>query len=100
MDKTIRIIKENKEDYQIYHNTYASAIQTSLVYAQDKGYSLNDDEIGTKIGTGPAKPKAGETNKITLTLYKDGKEQGKAFHIQVYNRGTSKNEYELNCYIM
>ena len=64
--------------------------QKTLVITYDK------DETFTKIGVGPRKPVEGETNKITITLFKDGKEQKKSLHIQVY--GMSK-KYELNCYI-
>lgn len=93
------IITENKNDYQIYHNSYSSAIQTALQFAEGRGYSFNDEEVGRRIGTGPIKPKSGQTNRISLTLYKDGKESTKGFHIQVYNMGTENNPYELNCYV-
>jgi hypothetical protein len=45
---------------------------------------------------GPRKPTEGETNRFSITLFKDGKEQRKMLHIQVY--GMNK-KYELNCYI-
>ena len=45
---------------------------------------------------GDKKPKDGVTNKFTITLFKDGKEQKKALQVQVYGMG---NKYELNTYI-
>ena len=82
--------------YEIYHKTYTSAINAALDYAESKGYEYDSEEVSSKIGFGPRKPAEGDTNRITITLYKDGKEQKKALHIQVY--GMEKS-YELNCYI-
>lgn len=56
--------------------------------------------MSDKVGMGPAKPQPGKTNKITIKLSKNGKEQKKALQIQVYNRGTKGNEFELNTYIL
>ena len=56
--------------------------------------------MATEIGSGPAKPKKGKTNKFNISLSKNGKEQKKALQIQVYNRGTNENEFELNMYIL
>lgn len=91
-----KAIKEGKHDYQVYHNTFSSAVQTAADYARNFGYELNDDEWFNKITTGPKKPNEGETNRYSLSLYKDGKEQRKMLHIQVYGM---KNKYELNAYI-
>ena len=91
-----KAINENLNRLDVYHNTFSSAVQTAGEYAKSKGYELNDDEWFNTIATGPKKPQEGETNRYTLTLYKDGKEQRKALHIQVYGM---KNKYELNTYI-
>jgi hypothetical protein len=91
-----RIVESKHSDYKVYHNTYSSAINAALDYAEKKGYEYDKDETFTKIGVGPRKPVEGKTNKVTITLFKDGKEQKKSLHIQVY--GMNK-EYELNCYI-
>ena len=45
---------------------------------------------------GPRKPDEGKTNRITISLKKNDKEQKKSLHIQVYGM---KEKYELNCYI-
>jgi len=69
-------------------------------YIAKKGYTTDPDEMFTKIGAGPRKPSEGKTNKYTLTLFKNGKEQRKAAHFQVYNRGNSiPLRMELNLYI-
>lgn len=91
-----KALSEGKFDYQIYHNTFASAVQTASEYATKLGYTINDDEWFTKIATGPKKPSEGETNRYSLSLYKDGKEQRKMLQIQVYGM---RNKYELNAYI-
>jgi hypothetical protein len=65
-----KALNEGLNDYPIYHKTFSSAVQTAAEYAKSKGY--------------------------TITLYKDGKEQKKSLHIQVYGM---KNTYELNVYI-
>lgn len=86
----------NESKYQTYHNSYTSAVDTALEYAEKQGYSYDKEETATKIGMGPKKPDDGKTNKFTITLYKDGKEQKKALQIQIYGMG---ERYELNTYI-
>lgn len=94
---TPKALKEEvKDDYQVYHNTYGSAIETALEYAEDRGYEYSHEEYFNKIASGPRKPSNGDTNKISMTLYKDGEEIKEMLHIQVYGMG---NKYELNCYI-
>jgi len=96
--KTNEEINEGKSDnsYEIYHKSYTSAINAALDYAEKKGYTYDKEEIANKIGAGPKKPSDGKTNRFTITLKKDDKEQKKALHIQVYGMG---EKYELNCYI-
>ena len=92
-----KLIEEGKYDYEIYHKTYTSAIKTALKYANIRGYEYDEDEVATRVGFGPRKPDAGNTNKFTITLYKDGKELRKTLQIQVY--GMESGNYELNTYI-
>ncbi len=92
-----RIIEEAKDEYQIYHRSYTSAVQEIENYAKKRGYELSEDEMFDSIGSGPRKPQEGVTNKFTLTLYKNGNPQKKALHAQIYGRGTEG--YELNQYI-
>jgi len=91
-----KALNEGLNDYPIYHKTFSSAVQTAAEYAKSKGYTISDDEWFNSVATGPSKPSEGKTNRYTITLYKDGKEQKKSLHIQVYGM---KNTYELNVYI-
>jgi len=85
-----------KSDYQVYHNSYSSAVQAALDYARSKGFEVEEDDVWKEISVGPKKPKDGITNKATISLIKDGKPQRKALQIQIYGMG---NRYELNAYI-
>ncbi len=89
-------LAEGRQDYQVYHNSYTSAVDTALEYAEKQGYTYDREETFTKIGMGDRKPQEGVTNKFTITLFKDGKEQKKALQVQIYGMG---NRYELNAYI-
>lgn len=91
-----KAIAEGKNAYPIYHNTFSSAVESANEYAKSLGYELNDDEWFVKVATGPKRPSEGETNKYSLSLYKNGKEERKMLHFQVYGM---KNKYELNAYI-
>lgn len=91
------IILEAKNDYEIYHNTYTSAVKEAESFCENQGFYWNKEESFNKIGAGPKKPAEGKTNKISLELYnKEGKPAGKAVHFQVYGMGT---KYELNVYL-
>jgi len=93
------LTEATKKDYDIYHDSLTSAVQEMESYVLANGYDLDPEEMADKIGFGPSKPSNGKTNRYTVTLYKNGKEQRKAVHFQVYNRGTDRNPYELNTYI-
>jgi hypothetical protein len=94
--KTNESISESKKNDDVYHKTYTSAINTALEYAEKRGYTYDKEEVAREIGMGPRKPKDGDTNRFTISLKKDDKEQKKSLHIQVYGM---KETYELNCYI-
>lgn len=85
------------QDHPVYHNSYSSAINAVGQYANQLGYELDPEEYNNAYIDAFFKPKAGKTKKDTLTLYKGGKEQKKALHVQIYNRGGDK--FELNMYI-
>ena len=87
----------NEAKFQVYHNSYTSAIETAREWAEKQGFEIDNDDAFTKIGVGPKKPSEGKTNRFSIRLTKDGKEQRKQLHIQVYGMGNGK--YELNCYI-
>jgi hypothetical protein len=86
-----------KSEYQIYHRTYSSSIDAMIDYANRNNYSINQDELFDTVSIGPIRPREGVTNRFTLSLFKDDKEQRKAIHFQVYGRGNAG--FELNMYI-
>ena len=86
----------NEAKFEVYHDSYTSAINAAREWAEKQGYTINDDDAFTKIGMGPRKPSEGKTNKFSIELSKDDKVQRKQLHIQVYGMRT---KYELNCYI-
>ena len=91
-----QFLTEKKSDYQVYHGTYSSAVDTALEYAKSRGYEVVMDDVWNEISVGPKKPSEGKTNKATVGLTKDGKLQRKALQIQIYGMG---DRYELNVYI-
>jgi len=91
-----QFLSEKKSDYQVYHGSYSEAITAALEYAKSSGYEVDEDDVWNKISMGPKRPGDGFTNRMTITLYKNGKEQKKDLQISVYGMG---NRYELNAYI-
>lgn len=92
--------RKSKSDYKIYHETYTSAVDEMLEFIKKNGYEISEDEIFNQITTGHGRPKNGSTTRHTLELTKNGKEQNKRLHVQVYDMGNSRgNTYELNMYI-
>jgi hypothetical protein len=98
---------DKNADYVVYHNTYSAATREIENFAKKRGYNLDDetdsDNIGSQmfdlVGTGPAKPKGGKSNKFQFELYKGSTKQKVYLNVTIYNRETSSNEYELNMYI-
>jgi hypothetical protein len=90
------ILNESSQ-YQVYHNSYTSAINTALDYVESRGYTYDETDTHSIIGLGPKKPSPGKTNRLTIPIYKNGKEHRAGFHIQVYRMDSSR--YELNCYV-
>ena len=90
--------KTQTSNYEIYHDTYSSAISAAIEHGKEQGYEFDSDEVFSITGIMNSRPKNGETISMTVPLYKDGKEVKKALHIQVYDMQNGK--YELNCYIL
>lgn len=103
MNKYVKLVEqaitEGKNDYVIYHSSYSSAVDEALKLAKKNGYDVDDDQVFDNISTGSKRPKAGKTTRVTLPLWKNGKEQRKALHFQVYGMDDKKGRYELNAYI-
>jgi hypothetical protein len=83
--------------YVVYHNSYSSAVDIAIKFAEKKGYVVDTDDVWNQISTGPKKPSDGKTNKFSLGLIKGDKVDKKKLHIQIYGMGNGR--YELNMYI-
>lgn len=89
--------KHINESFKVYHRLYSSAIDEITKYIDTVGYTYKEDDITNAYIDGFFKPKEGETKKDSIPLYKNGKEQKKMLHVQIYNMG--KSGFELNMYI-
>jgi hypothetical protein len=83
--------------YVVYHNSYSSAVDIAIKFAEKKGYVVDTDDVWNQISTGPKKPSDGKTNKFSLGLIKGEKVDKKKLQIQIYGMGNGR--YELNMYI-
>lgn len=83
----------------LYFNTYSAAVQHARAQAEKKGFEVVEDDWFNQVTTGKGKPGRGKTTRHTLKLTKNGKPVRQGLSIQVYNRDTDKNTYELNFYV-
>ena len=90
----LSVNEANSDD--VYFKSYTHAIEAAEAMALKKGYTIEDDEMFTKVGMNSKRPSVGKTTKVNLELLRNGKPQKKMLHIQVYGM---KNGYELNAYI-
>lgn len=95
--RTAMDILDKAADYQINHKTFSAACSAAIKYAEKQGYTVDDDDWHAKVAIGPRKPDEGKTNRYSILLTKDGKEQKKALQMQIYGKGDAG--YELNCYV-
>jgi len=86
--------------YNIYHNTYSGAIQEVIRFVNHNQYELDNDQVFQITGIDNSRPKNGQTTRFSLYIYKNGVKNKKCVHVQVFNRGTNTNNYELNMYIL
>jgi len=97
-------IEEARKDAaaDLYFDTYSAAIQKAIndTFKKHK-LEVDAEDYYQKVNMGPGKPGRGKTTRHTLDLVdiKTGKPSRKKLHIQVYNRETDKNPYELNFYV-
>lgn len=94
IENIVSIITEAQEE--TYFKTYTDAINASLEYAKKKGYETDKEEVADLVGIQSRRPRTGQTTKVHIPLYKNGKPQRKYLHIQVYGM---ENSYELVKYI-
>ena len=89
--------KVDRDSYKVYHGSYSSAIGEAGEHAKRRGYTHDPEELASKVGFGPEKPKDGVSNSFSVHLYKDGEKQKRMHHFQVYGMGNGR--YELNQYM-
>jgi len=98
-----KIIREEflllESKYEVYHKTYSSAINEIEKYLDKLPYDYEVEDLRNTYIDGFFKPKPGKTKRDSISLYKGDKEQRKAFHAQIYNRGTDGKTFELNMYV-
>jgi len=85
-------------DYIVYHDSYTSAVREAEWQVENAGYTMNPEETAQVVGLDSRRPKGGQTTKYSIQLYKNGEPAGKMIHVQVYNRETEINPFELNMY--
>ena len=83
----------------LYFDTYSAAVQHARAQAEKKGFEVVEDDWFRQVNVGKGKPGRGKTTRHTLKLTKNGKPVRQGLSIQVYNRDTDKNTYELNFYV-
>ena len=83
---------KSSSGYELYHKTFSGAMQHAYAFAKKKGYTVDSDDIDSKVASGPKKPSSGKTNKYIL-----GTNKKQNVHIQVTNLDNKR--YELNMYI-
>lgn len=84
---------------QTNFDTYSAALNVARETAEKKGFEVSEEDWFNKVNNGPKKPSEGKTVSHNIALTKNGKKTRKGLAIQVYNRGTDKNPFELNFYI-
>jgi len=97
----VKIIKESFSE-NVYWTTFSGAVQFARATAESKGYEVDEDDWFNQINTGQGKPRNGQTTRVNIGLWKDGKLSRKTLSIQVYNMGLKleyAKTYELNFYI-
>lgn len=62
------LFREAKGDYEIYHDTYSSAVQEAKRMAEVKGYYISSETWFQVIATNTKKPPEGEYTKASIPL--------------------------------
>lgn len=95
------LLKESKQEFEVYHNSFTDAAQTAREMAEKRGYTIDEDDWQSEVALGGrysrSRPAEGETHTFTVGLLKDGKPQRKGLTFTVY--GMPRGRYELVAYI-
>lgn len=82
--------REPEKRSQVYFETLGQAIDAAIFAAKERGFEVEQYPLSGGM-------KVGETNRQSLELSKDGKQQRQMLHIQIYRMDSGR--YELNHYI-
>jgi hypothetical protein len=106
-------INEAKLPYMEMHYTHQSALRSALSYAEDMGYSYNNDAVESKFKKLKA-PTDNKSIKTDIMIEKDGDSKPKTLYITITHMGNIKRtrdgvkkaamhggqpEYKLKCEI-
>lgn len=95
------ILKEGKQEFETYHNSFSEAATDAREMAEKRGYVIDEDDWLSKVAYGGkygrARPAVGEYHTFTVGLFKDDKPQRKALTFTVY--GMESGKYELVAYV-
>lgn len=96
-----KTLKESKQGYETYHDSFTSAAEDARNFAEGRGFVINEDDWQSQVALGGrygrSRPAIGKSHTFTVGLSKDGKEQRKALTFTVY--GMESGKYELVAYI-
>lgn len=95
MRSLVEAARNATSDYEVYHRSYTDAIQEVRNFVGKNGYEVDEDDMFRIVGSGPRKPSQGQTNQLSIPLYKNGQPAMKKVEVQIYAMG---NRYELNMY--
>jgi hypothetical protein len=95
------LVKEVKNGYETYHDSFTAAANAARKYVEDKGFTIDEDDWQDEVALSKrynrSRPAEGKTHRFTIGLEKNGKPQKKALTFTVY--GMESGKYELVAYI-
>jgi len=92
VEEETELDEKKGSDYELYHKTFSGAMQHAYAVAKKRGYTVDKDDVDSKVATGPRKPSKGKTNRYIL-----GTDKKQNLHVQVANLDNKR--FELNMYI-
>ena len=96
--KTFTELLNEVKSTELYFDTYSAAVEHALTTTR-KQFDIDPEDVADIVGLKSRKPGRGKTTKVSIPLYKRDKLDRKQLHIQVFNRDTDRNTYELNFYV-
>jgi len=95
--------KYKKGEFETYHSTLKDIVNEIEDYVKRNGYELDVNENSFKYLNGYSDIDIfdeGTTQKLHMSLIKNGKRMNKMLHVSIYHMGYSGDKHlELNIYI-